>query len=102
MGHLLADFSFSRPLDACLWGQVMGMSGNMTYGWCSVGGRHLLGGGCRGFSWLFAASRCSPGGGSICACGVACGVLVSVGLWSLSFGFLKEGFVLGKPYPEIR
>ena len=27
---------------------------------------------------------------------------MSVGLWSLGFGFLKEMFFLGKPHPEIR
>ena len=45
---------------------------------------------CHKFSWLFTASRCSPRRRSICACRIACKVLVSIGLYSLSFDFLKK------------
>ena len=102
--HLLADFSYSRPLDTYLWKQMMQMNRNITYKWCNIAKKHLLftKRKCHKFSWLFTASRCSPRRRSICACRIACKVLVSISLESLSFSFLKKGFFLGKPYPEIR
>ena len=101
---ILADFSYSRPLDAYLWKQMMKMNRNITYKWCNIVKKHLLftKRKCHKFSWLFTASRCSPRRRSICACRIACKVLVSISLESLSFSFLKKGFFLGKPYPEIR
>ena len=102
--HLLADFSYSRPLDTYLWKQMMKMNRNITYKWCNIDKKHLLftKRKCHKFSWLFTASRYSPRRRLICACRIACKVLVSIGLKSLSFSFLKKGFFLGKPYPEIR
>ena len=102
--HLLADFSYPRPLDTYLWKQMMKMNRNITYKWCNIAKKHLLftKRKCHKFSWLFTASRCSPRRKLICACRIACKVLVSIGLKSLSFSFLKKGFFLGKPYPEIR
>ena len=102
--HQLADFSYSRPLDTYLWKQMMKMNRNITYKWCNIAKKHLLftKRKCHKFSWLFTASRYSPRRRSICACRTACKVLVSIGLLSLSFSFLKKGFFLGKPYPEIR
>ena len=77
--NLLADFSYSRPLDTYLWKQMMKMNRNITYKWCNIDKKHLLftKRKCHKFSWLFTVSRCSP-------------------------SFLKKGFFLGKPYPEIR
>ena len=80
--HLLADFSYSRPLDTYLWKQMMKMNRNITYKWCNIAKKHLLftKRKCHKFSWLFTASRCSPRRRSICACRIACKVLVSIGL----------------------
>ena len=38
--HLLADFSYSRPLDTYLWKQMMKMNRNITYKWCNIMERH--------------------------------------------------------------
>ena len=102
--HLLADFSYSRPLDTYLWKQMMNMNRNITYKWCNIDKKHLLftKRKCHKFPWLFTASRCSPRRRSICACRIACKVLVSIGLSSLIFSFLNKRFFLGKPYTEIR
>ena len=80
--HLLADFSYSRPLDTYLWKQMMKMNRNITYKWCIFAKKHLLftKRKCHKFSWLFTASRNSPRRRSICACRIACKVLVSIGL----------------------
>ena len=80
--HLLADFSYSPPLDTYLWKQMMKMNRNVTYKWCTIAKKHLLftKRKCHKFSWLFTASRYSPRRRSICACGIACKVLVSIGL----------------------
>ena len=80
--HLLADFSYSRPLDTYLWKQMMNMNRNITYKWCNIDKKHLLftKRKCHKFPWLFKASRCSPRRRSICACRIACKVLVSIGL----------------------
>ena len=80
--HLLADFSYSRPLDTYLWKQMMKMNRNITYKWCNIDKKHRLftKRKCHKFSWLFTASRCSPRRRSICACRIACKVLVSIGL----------------------
>ena len=79
--HLLADFSYSRPLDTYLWKQMMKMNRNITYKWCNIAKKHLLftKRKCHKFSWLFMASRYSPRRRSICACRIACKVLVSIG-----------------------
>ena len=79
--HLLAEFSYSRPLDTYLWKQMMKMNRNITYKWCNIDKKHLLftKRKCHKFSWLFTASRCSPRR-SICACRIACKVLASIGL----------------------
>ena len=60
--HLLADFSYSRPLDTYLWKQMMKMNRNITYKWCNIAKKHLLftKRKCHKFSWLFTASRYSP------------------------------------------
>ena len=80
--HLLADFSYSRPLDTYLWKQMMKMNRNITYKWCNIDKKHLLfkKRKCHKFSWLFTASCCSPRRRSICACRIACKVPVSIGL----------------------
>ena len=80
--HLLADFSYSRPLDTYLWKRMMKMNRNITYKWCNIDKKHLLftKRKCHKFSWLFTASRCSPRRRSSCACRIACKVLVSIGL----------------------
>ena len=80
--HLLADVSYSRPLDTYLWKQMMKMNRNITYKWCNIAKKDLLftKRKCHKFSWLFAASRCSPRRWLICACRIACKVLVSIGL----------------------
>ena len=80
--HLLADFSYSRPLDTYLWKQMMKMNRNITYKWCNIAKKHLLltKRKCHKFSWLFTASRYSPKRRSICACRIACKVLVSIDL----------------------
>ena len=80
--HLLADFSYSRPLDTYLWKQMMKMNRNITYKWCNIAKKHLLftKRKCHKFSWLFTASRWSPWRRSICACRIACKVLVSISL----------------------
>ena len=80
--HLLADFSYSRPLDTYLWKQMMKMNRNITYKWSNIAKKHLLftKRKCHKFSWLFMASRYSPRRRSICACRIACKVLVSIGL----------------------
>ena len=97
--HLFADFSYSVALDTYLWKQMMQMNRKLIHIWDNVDKKHLLftKRKCHKFSWLFTASRCSPRRRSICACRIACKVLVSIGLYSLSFGFLKKGFLLGKP-----
>ena len=97
--HLFADFSYSIALDTYLWKQMMQMNRKLIHIWYNVDKKHLLftKRKCHKFSWLFTASRCSPRKRSICACRIACKVLVSIGLYSLSFGFLKKGFLLGKP-----
>ena len=53
--HLLADFSYSRPLDTYLWKQMMKMNRNITYKWCNIAKKHLLftKRKCHKFSWLF-------------------------------------------------
>ena len=96
--HLFADFSYSVALDTYLWKQTMQMNRKLIHIWYNVDKKHLLftKRKCHRFSWLFTASRCSPRIRSICACRIACKVLVSIGL-ALSFGFLKKGFLLGKP-----
>ena len=80
--YLLADFSYSRPLDTYLWKQMMKMNRNITYKWCNIAKKHLLftKRKCHKFSWLFTASHCSPRRRSICACRIAWKVLVSIGL----------------------
>ena len=97
--HLFADFSYSIALDTYLWKQMMQMIRKLIHIWYNVDKKHLLftKRKCHKFSWLFTASRCSPRRRSICACRIAFEVLVSIGLYSLSFGFLKKGFLLGKP-----
>ena len=97
--HLFADFSYSIALDTYLWKQMMQMNRKLIHIWYNVDKKHLLftKRKCHKFSWLFTASRCSPRKRLICACRIACKVLVSIGLYSLSFGFLKKGFLLGKP-----
>ena len=102
--HLFADFSYSIALDTYLWKQMMQMNRKLIHIWYNVDKKHLLftKRKCHKFSWLFTASRCSPRRRSICTCRIAWKVLVSIGLYSLSFIFLKKGFFLGKPYPEIR
>ena len=97
--HLFADFSCSIALDTYLWKQMMQMNRKLIHIWYNVDKKHLLftRRKCHKFSWLFTASRCSPRKRSICACRIACKVLVSIGLYSLSFGFLKQSFLLGKP-----
>ena len=97
--HLFADFSYSVALDTYLWKQMMQVNRELIHIWYNVDKKHLLftKRKCHRFSWLFTASRCSPRRRSICACRIACKVLVSIGLYSLSFGFLKKGFLLGKP-----
>ena len=90
--HLFADFSCSIVLDTYLWKQMMLMNRKLIHIWYNVDKKHLLftKRNCHKFSWLFTASRCSPRKRSICACRIACKVLVSLGLYSLSFGFLKK------------
>ena len=97
--HLFADFSYSIALDTNLWKQMMQMNRKLIHIWYKVDKKHLLftKRKCHKYSWLFTASRCSPRRRSICACRIACKVLVSIGLYSLSFDFLKKGFLLGKP-----
>ena len=102
--HLFADFSYSIALDTYLWKQMMQMNRKLIHIWYNVDKKHLLftKRKCHKFSWLFTASRCSashcsPRKRSICTCRIVCKVLVSIGLYSLSFGFLKKGFLLGKP-----
>ena len=97
--HLFADFSYSIALDTYLWKQMMQMNRKLIHIWYNVDKKHLLftKRKCDKFSWLLTASRCSPRKRLICACRIACKVLVSIGLYSLSFGFLKKGFLLGKP-----
>ena len=97
--HLFADFSYSIALDTYLWKQMMQMNRKLIDIWYNVDKKHLLftKRKCHKFSWFFTASCCSPRKRSICACRIACKVLVSIGLYSLSFGFLKKGFLLGKP-----
>ena len=97
--HLFADFSYSIALDTYLWKQMMQMNRKLIHIWYNVGKKHMLftKRKCHKFSWLFTASRCSPRKRSICACRIACKILVSIGLYSLRFGFLKKGFLLGKP-----
>ena len=97
--HLFADFSYSIALDTYLWKQMMQMNRKLIHIWYNVDKKHLLftKRKCHKFSWLFTASRCSPRRRSICACRIAYKVLVSIGLYSLSFGFLNKGFLLGKP-----
>ena len=72
--HLLADFSYSRPLDTYLWKQMMKINRNITYKWCNIAKKHLLftKRKCHKFSWLFTASHYSPRRRSICACRIAC------------------------------
>ena len=96
--HLFADFSYSIALDTYLWKQMMQMNRKLKHIWYNVDKKHLLftKRKCHKFSWLFTASRCSPRRRSICVCRIACKILVSIGLYSLSFGFLKKGFLLGK------
>ena len=96
--HLFADFSYSIALDTYLWKQMMQMNRKLIHIWYNVDKKHLLftKRKCHKFSWLFTASRCSPRRRSICACRIASKVLVSIGRYSLSFGFLKKGFLLGK------
>ena len=94
--HLFADFSYSIALDTYLWKQMMQMNRKLIHIWYNVDKKHLL------FTKrkchkLFTASRCSPRKRSICACRIACKVLVSIGLYSLRFGFINKGFLLGKP-----
>ena len=97
--HLFADFSYSIALDTYLWKQMMKMNRKLIHIWYNLDKKHLLftKRKCHKFPWLFTASHCSPGRRSICTCRIACKVLVSIGLYSLSFGFLKKGFLLGKP-----
>ena len=97
--HLFADFSYSVALDTYLWKQMMQMNRKLIHIWYNVDKKNLLftKRKCHKFSLLFTASRCSPRRRSICACRIACKVLVSIGLYSLSFGFLKKGFLFGKP-----
>ena len=97
--HLFADFSYSIALDTYLWKQMMQMNRKLIHIWYNVDKKHLLftKRKCHKFSWLFTASRCSPRRRSTCVCRIASKVLVSIGLYSLSFGFLKKGFLLGKP-----
>ena len=97
--HLFADFSYSIALDTYLWKQMMKMNRKLIHIWYNLDKKHLLftKRKCHKFSWLFTAPRCSPRRRSICACRIACKGLVSIGLYSLSFGFLKKGFLLGKP-----
>ena len=80
--HLLADFSYSRPLDTYLWKQMMKMNRNIPYKWCNIAKKHLLftKRKCHKFSWLFTASRYSPRRRSICACRIACKIFVSIDL----------------------
>ena len=87
--HLFADFSYSIALDTYLWKQMMQMNRKLIHIWYNVDKKHLLftKSKCHKFSWLFTASRCSPRKRSICACRIACKVLVSIGLYWLSFGF---------------
>ena len=94
--HLFADFSYSIALDTYLWKQMMQMNRKLIHIWYNVDKKHLLftKRKCHKFSWLFTASRCSPRKRSICACRIACKVLVSIGLYSLSFGFLKKASFL--------
>ena len=91
--HLFADFSYSVALDTYLWKQMMQMNRKLIHILYNVDKKHLLftERKCHKFSWLFTASHCSPRRRSICACRIACKVLVSIGLYSLSFGFLKKG-----------
>ena len=81
--HLFADFSYSVALDTYLWKQMM--QRKLIHIWYNVDKKNLLftKRKCHKFSLLFTASRCSPRRRSICA-------LVSIGLYSLSFGFLKK------------
>ena len=97
--HLFADFSYSIALDTYLWKQMMQMNRKLTHIWYNVDKKHLLftKRKCHKFSWLFTASRCSPRRRLICTYRIGYKVLVSIGLYSLSFGFLKKGFLLGKP-----
>ena len=90
--HLFADFSYSIALDTYLWKQMMKMNRKLVHIWYNLDKKHLLFTKRKShkFSWLFTASRCSPRRRSICACRIACKVLVSIGLYSLSFGFLKK------------
>ena len=90
--HLFADFSYSIALDTYLWKQMMQMNRKLIHIWYNVDKKHLLftKRKCHKFSWLFTASRCSPRRRPICACRIAYKVLVSIGVYSLSFGFLKK------------
>ena len=94
--HLFADFSCSIALDTYLWKQMMQMNRKLIHIWYNVDKKHLLftKRKCHKFSWLFSASRCSPRRRSTCACRIASKVLVSIGLYSLSFGFLKKASFL--------
>ena len=94
--HLFVDSSYSIALDTYLWKQMMQMNRKLIHIWYNVDKKHLLftKRKCHKFSWLFTASRCSPRRRSICACRIACKVLVSIGLYSLSFGFLKKASFL--------
>ena len=91
--HLFAGFSYSIAVDTYLWKQMMQMNRKLIHIWYNVDKKHLLftKRKCHKFSWLFMASRCSPRKRSICACRIACKVLVSIVLYSLSFVFLKKG-----------
>ena len=90
--HLFADFSYSIALDTYLWKQMMQMNRKLIHIWYNVDKKHLLFTKRKWhkFSWLFTASSCSPRRRSICACRIASKVLVSIGLYSFSFGFLKK------------
>ena len=90
--HLFADFSYSIALDTYLWKQMVKMNRKLIHIWYNLDKKHLLftKRKCHKFSWLFTASRCSPRRRSICACRIDCKVLVSISLYSLSFGFLKK------------
>ena len=80
--HLFADFSYSISLDTYLRKQMMQMNRKLIHIWYNVDKKHLLftKRKCHKFSWLFMESRCSPRRRSICACRIACKVLVSIGL----------------------
>ena len=81
--HMFVDVSYSRPLDNYLWKQTMKMNRNIKYKWCNIDKKHLLftKRKCHKFPWLFTASCCSPRRRSICACRIACKVLIYIGLY---------------------